>query len=82
MRFNVEKDVEKATMIECEKKKYYLYIGSVNGRPTQWLTETKWNYNINVMLINNDMIYLDDEQRQIHVFEKGDEDWIADVKTS
>lgn len=76
MNFNVEKDIEKVTMVECEKKKYYLYIGSVDGRPTQWVTETKWNYNINVHLTNNDMVYLDDEGKQIHVFEEGDEGYI------
>lgn len=71
MKFNVKNNVE--TMARLTNKingnNFYVYYGQCDGKKTQWICKTEWNYNINVHYLNGDLIYLDDNQEEIHVFE-------------
>lgn len=71
MKFNVKDNVER--MIKAintiNGKELFIYYGNCDGKKTQWICDSKWNYNINVNFVNGDLIYLDDNDNQIFVFE-------------
>ena len=71
MKFNVKNSVERMEKAINQKddKEYYIYYGNCDGKCTQWICKTEWNYNINVHCLNGDLIYSDDNDEQIHVFE-------------
>jgi len=74
MRFNVENNVERMARLinKINGNKIYIYYGECDGKSTQWICQTEWNYNINVNYLNGDLIYSDDNDEQIHVFEDDD----------
>jgi len=71
MKFNVENNVERMSRLINIKNgnKFYIYYGNCDGKKTQWICKTEWNYNINVNYLNGDLIYSDDNGERIHVFE-------------
>ena len=71
MRFNVKNNVETTAMLENQinGNKFYIYYGECDGKKTQWICKTEWNYNINVHHINGDLKYSDDNEEEIYVFE-------------
>ena len=71
MKFNVKNSVERMekAINQKDEKEYYIYYGNCDGKSTQWICKTEWNYNINVNCLNGDLIYSDDNDEQIHVFE-------------
>ena len=71
MKFNVKNNVETTAMLVNQKNgnKFYLYYGECDGKKTQWICQTEWNYNINVRHLNGDLKYSDDNEEEIYVFE-------------
>ena len=74
MRFNVENNVERMARLinKINGNKMYIYYGECDGKSTQWICQTEWNYNINVHFVNGDLIYSDDNDEEIYVFEDED----------
>tara|TARA_Y100001938_G_C7987270_1_gene377581 strand:+ start:727 stop:957 length:231 start_codon:yes stop_codon:yes gene_type:complete len=71
MKFNVKNNIKRMEKVINQKdgKEYYAYYGDCDGINTQWICKTEWNYNINIHYSNGEIIYLDDNQEKIRVFE-------------
>ncbi len=55
----------------------YVYQGLCDGRPTKWVTKSKWDFKISIRFDKDkgEVVYSDSTGKPILVFEDDEEEW-------
>jgi hypothetical protein len=58
-------------------KKYFVYQGSCDSRPTKWITRSKWDGKISLRFDSKigELVYSDSKNKPILVFENDEPGW-------
>ena len=52
-----------------------MYTEICNGIKTKWVTETEWNYGIKISIVNQEIMYKDNNGKNILVYEDDEDEW-------
>lgn len=55
----------------------YIYVGVCNDEPTKWITTSEWNYKMRIVFDKDrdEIVYIDDQNQEILIFEKDEVGW-------
>lgn len=56
-------------------KKWYVYKGLCDGRPTKWMTLKKWDGIIKLQMKDGEIIYKDGKGGKMLVWEEGEKEY-------
>ena len=56
-------------------KTWHIYKGICNGRNTKWITQSEWDFKINVKATNNGVEYYDSNDNKMLIWEEEEEEW-------
>lgn len=79
--FNPQSDVLKnfriadVHSVTKNKIKYYVYTGLCDGINTKQMTESIWNYAIEILFIDGKIMYGDNNGKKILVYENNKKEW-------
>ena len=65
-------DITEIYEIKIEDVQHFVYKGTCDDIPTKWVTKSKWDGNIKIRLINNEIKYFDNSGKEILVFDETD----------
>ncbi|GAG29179.1 unnamed protein product [marine sediment metagenome] len=68
-------DINNTYMVKINKKKFFVYDGTCDGRPTKWLTQSTWNGKISLYMKNGEIKYQDGKGKSMLIFEKGEKEY-------
>jgi len=58
--------------VMVNKTPMYVYDGKCDKIPTLWITKSKWDYKINVQMVNDEMTYTDSNGDKMIVCVEGE----------
>ena len=65
-------EIVKTYQVKIENVLHYVYEGTCDGIPTKWVTKTKWDGKLSVMMKDGEILYTDTNGSPILVFEEDD----------
>lgn len=68
-------NITNITSVDKDGKNWIVHTGTCNGTPTKWITQSKWDGEIDVQVVDGNVKYCDSNGDEILVYEPDEIEW-------